>query len=82
MSVLRSVFISQPKETCITFPKLVISKMKKTSLLYSDTGAACIKFLLIFQSGTNMDGGARFLISLNLRERLDFLIQRTTASHS
>lgn len=29
MGVLRSVFISQPKETCITFPKLVISEMKK-----------------------------------------------------
>lgn len=30
MGVLpRSVFISQPKETRITFPKLVISEMKK-----------------------------------------------------
>lgn len=82
MGVSGSVFISQPKETRITFPKLVISKMKKTTLLYSDTGAVCIKFLLIFQSGTNMDGGAHFFISLNLRGRLDFLIQHPTASHS
>lgn len=44
-----SVFISQPKETRITFPKLVISEMKKktkkkNTSLYSDTGAVCIKF--------------------------------------